>query len=291
VFGHMIRCGDAANLIKAVEKESIDLLVTSPPYWAKRIYNEEGEFGTERTPEEYVERMADFFKGLEPYLKREGNIFINIGDTYFGGGSGFGGNATWHSGDGKVRKDVKKLKEKYIPDRPLQGKIERDGKLYQDKQLLLIPARFAIAMQDRGWILRDDIIWHKPNKIPSGVQDRFWDTYEHVYHFVLQGDYYFDLDAVKITGKYVEKKNPGNMWSINTRGNIGTEHTASYPEELIDPIVLCGSPKGGYVLDPFLGTGTTWVVCERFGRNCVGFEINESFLNYARRRFYGHLIP
>ncbi|MBR1482789.1 MAG: site-specific DNA-methyltransferase, partial [Ruminococcus sp.] len=155
---------------------------------------------------------------------------------------------------------------------------------YQNKQLLLIPSRFAIAMQERGWLLRDDIIWYKPNRIPASVKDRLNNTYEHVFHFVLNKKYYFNLDAVKVLGANGRMKNPGDVWSINTQPLSGN-HTASFPEKLIEKIILCGSPENGIVFDPFLGTGTTWVVSDRLNRNCIGFEINSEFYTYATRRF------
>lgn len=279
---HIIRCGDSLELIKEIPPESIDLLVTSPPYWAKRVYNGSGEIGSEDTPEEFVKKLADFFGELKPYLKPTANVFINIGDTYFG--SGAGAWSKYLDEDGNVTSIQKERKEKFFTTKPLQPKIKQNGKLYQNKQLLLIPSRFAIEMQDRGWILRDDIIWHKPNRIPASVTDRMNNTYEHVFHFVLKKKYYFDLNAVKVPGLGGGAKNPGDVWSINTQPLSG-DHTATFPEKLIERIVLCGSPSGGTVLDPFLGTGTTWIVCERLGRKCVGFEINPDYCAFARERF------
>jgi site-specific DNA-methyltransferase (adenine-specific) len=279
---HFTACGDTLKLISQVKEGSIDLLVTSPPYWAKRIYNGSGELGSENTPEEYVKRLADFFDQLKPFLKDSSNIFINMGDTYFGSGAG-----AWNKyldEEGNVTHYQKDRKEKYFTTKPLQPKIKQNGKLYQNKQLLLIPARFAIEMQDRGWLLRDDIIWQKPNRIPASVKDRFNNTYEHIYHFVLQKNYFFDLNSVKIMGSNGRLKNPGDVWAINTQPLNG-DHTATFPEKLIEEIVKCGSPKGGTVFDPFLGTGTTWVVCERLGRKCIGFEINRDFYQFAEQRF------
>lgn len=281
-MNHTILCGDTTELIKSVPESSIDLLVTSPPYWAKRVYNGEGEIGSENTPEEYVARMADFFDMLKPYLKPTANVFINIGDTYFGSGAG-----AWNKyldDDGNITEYQKDRKEKYFTTKPLQPKIKQNGKLYQNKQLLLIPSRFAIEMQERGWILRDDIIWHKPNRIPASVTDRFNNMYEHVFHFVSQKQYYFDLDAVKVMGANGRLKNPGDIWAINTQPLNGN-HTATYPEKLVEQIVLCGSPEGGVVLDPFLGTGTTWIVANRLKRSCIGFEINPSYFEFAKERF------
>lgn len=140
-------------------------------------------------------------------------------------------------------------------------------------------------MQERGWLLRDDIIWYKPNRIPASVTDRFNNTYEHVFHFVLKKKYFFDLDAVKVMGQNGRMKNPGDVWSIHTQPLSG-DHTATFPESLIKQIVLCGSPEGGTVCDPFLGTGTTWVVCERLNRKCIGFEINKNYFEFANQRYF-----
>lgn len=280
---HIIECGDTLEHIKSIEKGSIDLIVTSPPYWAKRVYNGEGEIGSEETPELYVKRLADFFDALKPYLKKTANVFINIGDTFFG--SGAGAWSKYLDEEGNITQAQKDRKEKYFTTKPLQPKIKQNGKLYQNKQLLLIPSRFAIEMQERGWLLRDDIIWQKPNRIPASVTDRLNNTYEHVFHFVINKQYYFDLDAIKVMGANGRKKNPGDVWAINTQPLNGT-HTATYPEKLVEQIVLCGSPQNGYVLDPFLGTGTTWVVCDRLERNCIGFEINQEYYDYAKSRFH-----
>lgn len=279
---HKIICGDTLDLIKDVKLQSIDLLVTSPPYWAKRVYNGGNELGSENTPEEYVRKLADYFDSIKSYLKKGANLFINIGDTFFGSGAG-----AWNKyldDDGNVTQYQKDRKEKYFTTKPLQPKIAQDGKLYQNKQLLLIPSRFAIEMQNRGWLLRDDIIWHKPNRIPASVSDRFNNTYEHVFHFVINKTYYFDLDAVKVIGSNGKPKNPGDVWSIHTQPLSGT-HTATFPEKLIEQIVLCGSPINGVVFDPFLGTGTTWIVSHRLQRSCIGFEINKEYFDYAVDRF------
>ena len=281
-MNHYVACGDTLELIKQVPLGSIDLLVTSPPYWAKRVYNGDGEIGSEETPAAYVKRLTDFFDTLRPYLKPTANVFINVGDTYFGSGAG-----AWNKyvdENGNITQVQKDRKEKYFTTKPLQPKIKQNGRLYQNKQLLLIPARFAIEMQEHRWLLRDDIIWHKPNRIPASVTDRFNNMYEHVFHFVLQQKYFFDLDAVKVLGANGKMKNPGDIWAINTQPLNGN-HTATFPEKLIEQIVLCGSPTDGYVFDPFLGTGTTWIVSERLGRNCVGFEINADFFSFAKERF------
>lgn len=277
-----VECGDCLELIKKIEDNSIDLLVTSPPYWAKRIYNQDGELGSEDTPDLFVNMLANYFDVFKYKIKKEGNLFVNIGDTYFGSGAGAWNKYLDENGD--TTQTQKERKEKYFTTKPLQPKIKQDGKLYQNKQLLMIPARFAIEMQNRGWILRDDIIWHKPNRIPASVRDRFNNTYEHVFHFVRSKNYFFDLDAVKVIGANGKPKNPGDVWSINTQPLNGN-HTASFPEKLIEQIIACASPKNGTVYDPFLGTGTSWVVSNKMKRNFIGHEINLEFFEYAQERF------
>jgi len=276
-----VKCDDCRELIKEVDKNSIDLLVTSPPYWAKRIYNGSGELGSEETPEKFIQVLADYFDTFKPYIKKTGNVFVNIGDTYFGSGAGAWSKYLDENGD--ITEYQKERKEKFFTTTPLQPKIKQNGKLYQNKQLLMIPARFAIEMQDRGWILRNDIIWHKPNRIPASVQDRLNHTYEHVFHFVLSNKYFYDLESIKVVGNNGNLKNPGDVWSINTQPLEG-EHTATYPEELIKKIILCGSPENGVIFDPFMGTGTTWIVAKELKRKFFGTEINESFFKFAIKR-------
>ena len=288
MMNHITGCGETLSMMKEkdIKEKSVDCIITSPPYWAKRTYeNGENELGSEDTPLIYVKRLADFFQSLEPYLKDTANIFVNLGDTYFGSGAG-----AWNKyldENGNLTECAKKRKETFLVTKPLQPKIKQDGKMYQNKQLLMIPARFAIEMMDRiGWILRCDIIWEKPNRIPNGVKDRFNNTYEHVYHFVKNPKYYFDLDAVKIKGKNGLMKNPGDVWRIPTQALKNSPHTATFPEKLVRLLMLAGCPKDGVVLDPFLGTGTTWIVAEKEHRNCIGFELNPEYFAYAEERFY-----
>lgn len=282
----IVICGDCLEQIKYIDIESIDLLVTSPPYWAKRIYNGSGELGSEETPEKFIFSLVDYFDAFKPYLKKNSNVFVNIGDTYFGSGAG-----AWNKyldEEGQITVYQKERKEKYFTLKPLQPKIKQNGKLYQNKQLLMIPARFAIEMQQRGWILRSDIIWHKPNRIPASVKDRVNNTYEHVFHFVKEKQYYFELEKIMIPGANGRLKNPGDVWSINTQPLQG-EHTATFPEELVEKIVLCGSPEGANVFDPFMGTGTSWVVAKKLKRKFIGFEINEAFFRYSCERILNRL--
>lgn len=274
--------GRCEEVMETIPDKSIDLILTSPPYWAKRIYEsqekDENPIGAEPTPIEYVNRMADLFTNMSRVLKDEGNLFVNIGDTYFGSGAG----ASSKYATDESLKD--KRKEKYLPTHALQPKIKNDHKLYQPKQLLMIPARFAIAMQERGWILREDIIWRKTNPVPSGVRDRCNTTYEHIFHFVKQRKYYFDIKGIKVMGKNGKMKNMGDVWDIPTQALQGTEHTASFPEELARRIIKSACPEGGRVFEPFLGTGTTCLVAEQENRESIGCEISKEYMQFAKQR-------
>ena len=150
-----INCLEIPNKLP---QNSIDLIVTSPPYWAKRIYNGSGELGSEETPDLFVKTLADFFDAFKPLLKKNGNMFINMGDTFFG--SGAGAWKKYLDEEGNVTEHQKNRKEKFFTTEPLQPKLKQNGRLYQNKQLLLIPSRFAIEMQERRWILRDLSLIH-----------------------------------------------------------------------------------------------------------------------------------
>ena len=188
-------------------------------------------------------------------------MWINLGDTYFarwasirdGGRQGLGDSA-------RVRRRT-----------PMGG-------YRQEKQLLLIPARFAIAMQDRRWILRNDLIWHKPNVPPRPERDRLRLAHEHFFHFVhrpTQGRarYLYDRSQAERHGTDV-------VTCLVRPGANG--HSATFPCELIEPRVRSSSPEGGVVLDPFCGTGTTLSVAVANGRHGIGFEIAAEFAEGAR---------
>lgn len=156
---------DCLEFMKRLPDKSIDFCMTSPPYWMMRDYGVKGQIGQEKTPEEYIEKLVLVFRELKRILKDSGSIYLNLGDTYIGTDCG----------------SVSKTKRTW--KRP--------------KQLALIPSRVAIALQDDGWILRNDICWYKPNGLPSPVKDRLTNRWEHLFHFVKQRKYYYNLDAIR----------------------------------------------------------------------------------------------
>lgn len=282
--------GDAFDLIQTLPKESVDLLITSPPYWGLRTYGLDhnwdildawraeadapdhtppyawyrehgGVLGLEPYPEWYVDHLAEFFALARQVLKKSGSVWVNIGDTYF---------ARWSS--------IRDGGRQGLGNHARERRRTPMGGYRQEKQLLLIPARFAIAMQERRWILRNDLIWYKPNVPPRPEQDRLKLSHEHFFHFVkrpTQGraKYYYDRSRVEPEGNDV----------VTCYARAGQDnHTATFPEQLITPRILSSSPRSGLVLDPFCGTGRALAVAMEHGREAIGFETVPAFAAAAR---------
>src|SRR5882672_7340179 len=141
--------GDARVVLAGMDRESVDCIIGSPPYFNVRDYKVEGQIGLEPTLDAYVEALCSTYDEARGVLKRTGSCWINIGDTYI------------------------------------------------QKDLALIPARFALAMKARGWILRNDVIWRKTRSLPNPAKDRLANKHEHIYHFVIGDEYYYDLDSIR----------------------------------------------------------------------------------------------
>lgn len=295
--------GDSLDVLKTFPTESVDMCITSPPYWALRDYGVKGQLGLESTFQEYINRLCDIFDEVKRVLKKTGTCWVNLGDTYVGKG------ATRHIGY-EDPKNPKIGVKNYIEPSALPQSI-------QEKSLTQIPSRFAIEMSNRGWILRNEIVWHKPNVMPSSVKDRFTIDFEKLFFFVKNVKYYFErqLEPVKeisinrskygwhgtklahgnsyagmsgteVLGKRYcnpEGRNKRSVWTISTKGFKGA-HFATYPEKLIETPILAGCPSDGIVLDPFMGSGTTAVVAKRLGRYYVGIELNKSYIELAKQR-------
>ncbi len=285
----VVRNGDAYDLFPEIPANSVDLILTSPPYWGLRDYGLDhdheilkhwvaagndaddapsyewyrsngGVLGLEPRPEWFVAHLVEIFQRGAHALKPGGSLWVNIGDTYF---------ARWAS----IRND----------GRQGLGNTERArrrapvGGFRQEKQLLLIPARFAIAMQDQRWILRNDVIWNKPNVPPRPERDRLRLSHEHFFHFVKRptsgrASYYYDLTEVEDGARDV----------VTTNVRAGQDgHSATFPRDLIRPRILSSCPPGGTVLDPFCGTGRALSVSVESGRNAIGFDLNTSFAAVA----------
>ena len=238
--------GDCLEILQTLESESVDCVITSPPYWQLRDYNIDGQLGLEPTFVEYISKLVTVFDEVKRILKKEGTCWINMGDAYNNNPSNMG---IPNTGQPKRLSETKRQSR-------IQPKIGI-------KSLLMIPSRFAIAMIDSGWILRNDIIWHKPNCMPESVKDRFTTDYEHLFFFVKQKKYYFkqmfeDMICVKERGggiKYVNightglsewqkdsnGRNKRTVWTIPTQPS-SEEHYASYPDKLVQIPIEAGCP-------------------------------------------------
>ena len=265
--------GDAREVLKTLPDNSINCCVTSPPYWGLRDYGVEGQFGLEKTPEEYVSKMVEVFREVKRVLRGDGTLWLNLGDSYCGTGN-----------KGKY-KDPKYLNGRNGQRVALNNKI----KGLKPKDLVGIPWRVAFALQADGWWLRQDIIWHKPNPIPESVTDRCTKAHEYIFLLTKKRKYFYDREAIREAPKpgrvYKEVKgaNKRSVWTIPAKPFKGA-HFAVFPPDLIRPCILAGCPVGGVVLDPFMGSGTTALVAFEHERNYLGIELNPEYIKLANRR-------
>jgi site-specific DNA-methyltransferase (adenine-specific) len=316
-----ILVGDVRSVLPTLPADSVDCVITSPPYFRLRNYQDDRQIGLERHVDDYVHELLLVARQLARVLKASGALWLNLSDTF--------------SHDNAVGA--------------------------REKCLVLGPERLAMALVGDGWILRNKVIWAKTNPMPTSVRDRLSCTHEVIYFFVRQPRYFFDLDAIRIphqskltrptskpsqwsvpeswrgpltgsnTGLDKLKaqglvghplgKNPGDVWSFATAGYRGAHH-AVFPEKLIERPLLatcpvkvcagCGSPwqrervktlghlavaqellpvcscgaasRPGVVLDPFLGSGTVAACAQRHGRSWLGIELNPAFAQLAEER-------
>jgi len=283
--------GDTLETLKKFPDDSIDCVVTSPPYWALRDYEIDGQLGLEPTFKEYLDKLITIFAEVKRVLKKGGSVWVNLGDTY--GGTGSKGNY----------KDPKYKDGRNGQSTALNNKMP-------SKCLLQIPSRFAIRMTDElGYTLRNEIIWHKPSCMPSSVKDRFTVDFEKIFFFTKNRKYYFEQQfepnkskphggqlgsrskdvnvqyAIGDKNRYYKEvgRNKRTTWSISTKPFKGA-HFAVFPPELPANCIKAGCPKAGIVLDPFMGSGTTAIVAKELGRNYIGIELNPDYVRMANER-------
>lgn len=308
-----IYTGDALAVLQRLPDGCADCCITSPPYWGLRDYGVPGQLGQEATPEAFIATLLNVFREVHRVLKPAGTCFVNLGDTYAGGGAGTTKNAD-------IAAYVQRSKHAYIlPNGAARSAVFRGTARH--KSLLMIPYRFAWGMvEQQGWVLRNVISWHKPNQMPSSVRDRFTVDFEPIFFFSKTQKYHFTQqlepyagpsgrwggDMLKGLGSsrwsestgqkaYRDRsfrpnprgRNMRTTWSICTRGLKVGEHFAAYPEALAERMLLAACPEGGVVLDPFMGAGTTAVVARRLGRKYVGIELNPSYVRLANERVKG----
>ena len=289
--------------LKTLESESVDCCITSPPYWGLRDYGVEGQLGLEKTPEEYVAKMVEVFREVKRALKKEGNLWLNLGDSYNSHSTGQGNVGGI---EGKRKNKCDNIANTY-----------RQTTGLKNKDLVGIPWTVAFALRADGWYLRQDIIWHKPNPMPESVTDRCTKAHEYIFLLSKNSKYYFDNGAIKesvlsdsfrtkrpmTSGAKAQistytrgqpqgrtcgvgkngKRNKRSVWTVTTKP-FREAHFATFPEDLILPCVLAGCPKGGVILDPFFGAGTMGVVAKKNFRNYIGIELNPKYVEMATKR-------
>lgn len=320
-----ILVGDCREAMQKIPDESVQCCVTSPPYFGLRDYGHDGQIGLEPTPAEFVAAMVEVFREVRRVLRADGTLWLNLGDSYAGGGTigrndagrniGGGGNKLGSGNPGSMgtRPRVTSLKA---------------------KDLIGIPWRVAFSLQDDGWYLRQDIIWNKPNPMPESVNDRCTKAHEYIFMLSKSSRYFYDADAIAepaiymgltgqdasgfkdaktYNGKHSDKqrghgrrhagfnerwdkmerdaqcsgtRNKRSVWTIATKP-FSEAHFATFPPELPETCIKAGSRPGDIVLDPFGGAGTTGLVADRLGRNAILTELNPAYAEMARRRIEG----
>lgn len=309
-----ILIGDCRKLLPILPPESVHCYVTSPPYWGLRSYLPAGhddkhhEIGSEATPEEWIATLVEVFREVRRVLRPDGTLWLNVGDSYSLGvgmarGQAYQRHAPQKSGlwagTAMAKRDIG------------NNGVVHNGAGYKPKDLMMLPARLALALQADGWWLRSDIIWAKPTPMPESVTDRPTSAHEHVFMFAKRPKYFFDAEAVredsemrpqnrftngrgdKDEGYAAHRRAPGmtasngrnlrNVWTFAT-APFPKAHFATFPPKLAEICIKASCPVGGTVLDPFFGAGTTGLVAHRLNRNTVGIELSKSYCEMALRR-------
>lgn len=257
---------DAILALQKIPSESIQCIVTSPPYWGLRDYGIEGQIGLEEKLQQYINRLVSVFAETKRVLKNNGVLWLNIGDGYTSGNRGY------------------RAPDKKNPARAMNIRPDTPEGL-KSKDLLGIPWRLALALQADGWYLRSDIIWNKPNAMPESVKDRPTRSHEYVFMLTKKEKYYYDHNAIKENGR-----NKRTVWNVNT-APFAEAHFATFPPALIEPCILASTKESDFVLDPFFGSGTVGVVCQEFKRRFVGIELNDEYVKIAKSRLNAAMLP
>ena len=348
-----ILTGDCLAILPTLPAQSVQCCITSPPYWGLRDYgtaawdggsaecdhiapNGQGkngdradrtftasvpyrdlcgkcgarridsQIGLESTPEEYLAKMVSVFREVKRVLRDDGTLWVNMGDSYAGGHTTYNGkDSKWQHGEA-FRQEA--------------GRVI-GGPGLKPKDLCMMPARLAMALQSDGWYLRSDIIWHKPNPMPESVTDRPTKAHEYIFLLAKQERYFYDADAIReeekdpgASARHIEYqkrnhserglkgdlvnhsaawggngdsykwgRNKRTVWTVAT-APFSDAHFATFPPDLIKPCILAGSRLGDTVLDPFFGSGTTGMVAIEIGRKAIGIELNPEYIKMAEAR-------
>ena len=298
---NIIEFGDCRDIMRrwAADGVKAQTCVTSPPYYGLRDYGHPGQIGLEQSPEEYIAAMVEVFRCVRDVLADDGTLWLNIGDSYY--------NYRPGKGQALVKQSVKSTKQD-LPDTCSRRGNKLEG--LKEKDLIGIPWMLAFALRADGWYLRQDIIWHKPNPMPESVRDRCTKAHEYIFLLSKSERYYFDSEAMKEpaisaprerekrNGESVvdtkvrgsdscagvgETRNRRSVWTVATKPYKGA-HFATFPPALIEPCILAGSRLGDIVLDPFMGSGTTAAVAQKYNRQYLGCELNKDYESLQKQR-------
>ena len=301
--------GDVFDILPLLEDESVQMCVTSPPYWGLRDYGVDGQLGLEKTPEEYVQKLVAVFREVRRILKGDGTLWLNLGDSY-------AANCSYQVPSTKGG-------AKHSPAQGFDGSAMRVPAGLKPKDLVGIPWMVAFALRADGWYLRQDLIWSKPNTMPESVKDRCTRSHEYIFMLSKSQKYYYDHEAIKepcvctnpfqfvdggedkqrghtrrhagFNRRYKDKilqdgapttRNKRSVWEISTKPYKGA-HFATFPPDLIEPCILAGSRIGDIVLDPFGGSGTVGMVAKKHNRDYLLIELNDDYCKLAEERIQG----
>jgi len=265
---------DALEFIQQLPSECVSSVITSPPYFGQRDYGHPAQIGLEYTAQEYVNKLVRIFREARRVLTNNGTFWLNIGDYYVGATS-------QHKASGSQGK-TSRYSHKHMNGIPTTGRYIRNKTFYQlglpMKSLVGIPWKVAFALQSDGWILRSDIIWYQPSSSES-VKDRPTHAHEYIFMFSKSQKYYYDRSKM-LTETGANKQ---SVWKVTGTPFTGT-HCATFPPELIEPIILTSCPPDGIVFDPFGGSGTVGVVCKQHGRHFLICDISQENVDLSIKR-------
>ncbi len=303
------------------EQVQIQTCVTSPPYFGLRDYGHSGQIGLEACVEDYVGSLVEVFRLVRDLLANDGTLWLNLGDSYADSNRGRVKSGDFHEGSLDGKQDTNKGST--------TGKLPKQVSHLPAKNLMGVPWRVALALQADGWILRQDIIWHKTNAMPEAVKDRCSNAHEHIFLLSKSPKYYFDHEAIKEPAIYTSQKrnqrddfkranskrdqipgqavgthredrlnssyalgmrNKRSIWSVPTVTDR-SPHFAVFPSQLIEPCVMAGSRPGDIVFDPFFGSGTVAEVAHHLERQWLGIELNPDYAPLHQAKIEQHIIP
>lgn len=281
-----IEFGDCRDTLRrwAAAGVRAQMCVTSPPYFGLRSYGGgEAELGKESTPDQYVANMVEVFRCVRDVLADDGVLFLNVGDSHYNYRTGHKGGMpgqTVHSGRQNGKPDIN------------EGCLRRATKLQgiQEKELIGVPWMLAFALRGDGWLIRQEVIWSKPNPTPEKVTDRFTRSHEQMFLLTKRPHYRFDSTVVMEAGVDGQPRRRRSVWEVPKSRAPGA-HFATFPPALIEPCVLAGSRPGDIVLDPFMGSGTTAAVALQHGRRYLGCELNLEYRALQQERIARAVPP